>query len=444
MKNEPKYGLLLFLVAVHALYFIAAARIQGIYLVDSFGYLQQSVNIVSYNTWYAEDWNAPLLVDYFSIRPPLYAWLIAGIQLISGDIFVLLLFQNLLSLLNLWMVYRFALEQGCNHQRTAVVIMIASLLYPAQFIHANFVMTEIVFQTLLLSAVLSLIRCVQSPSWKESIRLSLLLCLCLLTKPVSVLLPVIAVVLLLPKIYYAKRWRMLLPLLFPVVVFHAVCLNQQHATGYYHYSSIKSINQLKYNARYTLVNAEGEEAADSTISAVMKVADQKPAYGERLSYMNSEANRLILKHPGTFIRLYIKGVVAFFIDPGRFDLYHFFAVDEQGSPGLLHELNTKGLSAFKDLLAHVPAVILLLLLVNLCWNILLFAVCCYFVTLRQVPVAIRIVLFIVVAYIAAASGPVGVSRYRVPVFPEMLLAAVFACHYLPFGKSAHYDDEAAV
>lgn len=434
MKPGSRYGALFFLIAVHAVYFITALQLKGIYLVDSYGYLHQAKNIALYHTWYAEDWNAPLLVDYFSIRPPLYAWLIALFRLISANIFLLLFVQNVLSILNLWLVYRFALGQGCDRRRTGIVLIIGTLFYPAQMIHADFVMTEIVFQTLLLGIVLSLIGFMSEPTWKRSVTLAVLLSLCLLSKPVSLFLLLIVAVLMGWKLKATRQWKLLLPLLITVVLFHGICLQQQHATGYYHYTSIKAINQLKYNARYTLVNAGGEHYADSTMAAVMDIANAKTIYGERLQYMNNEGNRIIFEHPVDFLKLYIKGVAAFFIDPGRFDLYHFFMIEEHHSGGLLHGMNAKGSGALIDAMAQAPLPILLLLLLNLCWNICVATGLICFVTIKKINPFIRIILFLMIMYIAAATGPVGVSRYRVPVYPELLLAMMFTAHYFFTGN----------
>lgn len=437
MNQESKYGVLFFLVAIHVLYFIAAVQLKGIYLVDSFGYLQQATNIASYNTWYAEDWNAPLLVDYFSIRPPLYGWIIAVLRLFSANIFLLLFIQNVLSIFNLWMVYRFAVEQGCDRRRSGIVVILGSVFYPAQMIHANFVMTEMIFQTLLLGVVLSLIRFMLEPSWKRSVDLSILLSLCLLTKPVSLFLPFIVMVLMIWKIYVKSEWKYLMPLLVTVLVFHCICLKNEHATGYYHYASIKSVNQLKYNARYTLVHAKGETFADSTIAGIMQSANAKTVYGERLEFMNSKANQIIFNYPIDFAQLYLKGVIAFFIDPGRFDIYHFFMIEENTTAGFMHEINTKGISALKILIQRAPLLILFLLFLNLCWNIIVAGAFIYFLTIEKVHIIIRVVVFFIVMYIAAATGPVGVSRYRVPLYPELLLAAVFACHYLLVSKKSN-------
>lgn len=65
------YRYLVGLVAIHLLFAIAALFFKQYYLIDSYGYLLQADNLVNHGAWYAEDWNMPVLVDYFSIRPPL-------------------------------------------------------------------------------------------------------------------------------------------------------------------------------------------------------------------------------------------------------------------------------------------------------------------------------------------------------------------------------------
>jgi hypothetical protein len=427
MKNFASYRVLFFIIGIHVVYFLAACYFKGIYLVDSYGYLMQADNIKAYGTWYAEDWNAPLLIDYFSIRPPLYAWLIIGLRFVSGNVFLVLVIQNLLSIFNCWSTYKFVRGKASDSKKTQVVMYACLLFYPAQMMHANFVMTEIVFQTFLLLLFLNTLAFAERPDWKSSIVISILLSLCLLTKPVSLFLPFIVLGFMIFGIIKQKqKWAFVAPFLLVALTFHIVCYQNEHATNYYHYSSIKSINHLKYNAKYTLVNARGEPYADSVISVCMQQANNIGNYGERLQYMDAQANEIILEYPLAFARLYAKGVIAFFIDPGRFDAYHFFDIEEKNQPGLMHQIQINGLSAITTYLKQLPVLILILLASNLCWNILVLGALFYFLISKTIPSEFRILLFVFVFYIAAATGPVGVSRYRVPVYPMLMIGVMFA------------------
>ncbi len=425
MERLSSYRLLLFIVSVHAVYFLAACYFQGIYLVDSYGYLMQADNIKAQGTWYAEDWNAPLLVDYFSIRPPLYAWFNIGLGYIWNSIYVVLFVQNVLSILNCWVVYQFVAKKIADRKHLDRAMMACVLFYPAQMIHANFVMTEILFQSFLLGLFFAVNGFVKQPGWKQSGVISLLLSLCLLTKPISLFLPVIVLVFMIRGIVkHKQKWLLATPLFLAFITFHCICKQNEHATGYYHYSSIKSINQLKYNARYTLINAKGEAYADSVIAETMQQANACENYGDRLKLMDAKASEIIFEYPAAFAKLYIKGVVAFFLDPGRFDMYHFFAIEENGTIGLMHEIQTHGPDAMMNYLKQAPVFVLLLLLLNFCWNIGVVLAFGYFLMRKMIYPEYKILVFVFVFYIAAATGPVGVSRYRVPIYPLLMIAVL--------------------
>lgn len=398
----------------------------------------QADNLLANGSWYAEDWNSPLLVDYFSIRPPLYAVFIVLAKFFSSSILPLLVTQNSISIFTCWLVYRFAQEQGFSSPNTQRIFWVAVVLYPAQMIHANFVMTEIVFQLWLVGIFITLFRFVYQPSFKSSFLLALLLSLCLLTKPVSLFIPLLVWGFMLWYGFRQKaQWKLFLPQLLVVVTFQGICMQNQHATGYYHYSSIKNINQLKYNARYTLIDAQGEAYADSVVADVIQQAAAAENYGDRLTIMNNAANDIIIAHPLSFAKVYVKGVIAFFLDPGRFDMFHFFALEEKGTLGLMHEMQTKGLSAVSSYIQKAPVAVLLLLFICLVWNGIVAAAFIYFAfTCTNHP--LRNIVMIFVLYVALATGPVGVSRYRVPLFPFLLTSVMAAAHLYSQRKQPHH------
>jgi hypothetical protein len=426
MKAYSSKQVLFFIVGIHIVYFLAACYFKGIFLIDSYGYLMQADNIRSLGTWYAENWNTPLLIDYFSIRPPLYAWIIIALRAIWDNIFFVLIVQNGLSILNGWLVFLFVKKQAGESKRMQLFCVLGLLFYPAQMMHANFVMTEIFFQTLLVFIFINTYRFVENPCWKYSLHIAILLSLCLLTKPVSLFLPFVVLGCMgSAMIKQTQNLKYSCAFIVIVLVFHGICLQNKHATGYYHYSSIKTINQLKYNARYTLVNAEGELYADSVITDCLIQANAMADYGERLQWMDAKALEIIKTYPGSFLKLYTKGILAFFIDPGRFDVYHFLAIDEKGAPGLMYEIQTSGYKAIFAYLNQAPLLALVILVVNFCWNLFVVACFVYFSVSKRFPASMRLILCVLVLYIAAATGPVGVSRYRVPVYPFLWMAVLF-------------------
>jgi hypothetical protein len=425
MNTYSSKRVLLFLSGIHLVYFLAACYFKGILLVDSYGYIMQADNIQTLGTWYAEDWNAPLLVDYFSIRPPFYAWCLIAFRSVSTNPYLLLFVQNGLSVLNCWLVYLFTQKYFGINKNMQRVFLLGLCCYPAQMIHANFVMTEIVFQTILLLLFFAVYKFCSKPNWKTSVMIAVLLSIGLLTKPVSLFLPlIVGGIMCWQIIRHRFSWVYLLVFVAVGMVYSGICMQNKHATGYGHYSSIKSINQLKYNARYTLINAKGELFADSVIANCMTEADGIVNYGERLQWIDAQAFVVIKTYPIAFVKVYCKGILAFFMDPGRFDLYHFFAVEESGTLGLMHEVQTDGIAAIAAYLKRAPLLLLILLGINFCWNTIVFLACCYFFYSKKISPKLRLLIFVFSFYIAAATGPVGVSRYRVPIYPLLLIGVL--------------------
>ncbi len=416
---------LLLIVAVHLVYASLALVFKQVLLVDSYGYLMQADNLLHHGSWYAEQWNAPLLIDYFSIRPPLYAGLLAMFSFLPFGWIWILVLQNVLSIFNCVVVYRFALELGVDAKRLNNTGIIALLFYPAQFIHANFVMTEIIFQSLLLWLFVVVWRFIQQPSLKRSVVVAVILCLCLLTKPVSLFLPwLVLVAMVWSVVKYKQSIGFLLPLLGVGLVFHLICLQNKYATGFYHYSSIKYINQLKYNARFALADACGETVADSVVANVVQQANSYTGYRQRLECFDSAATAIIKTYPVSFAKVFTKGVIAFFVDPGRFEIYHFFNIQTGNHPGLLHEVQAGEVSRLVAFVQTIPLPALMMMFCNLCWNIIVLVCFVLFVLNAGSPLTLRVPIAILVMYIALATGPVGVSRYRVPAAPLLMLTVM--------------------
>ncbi len=427
-------SLWVFLISIHAVYFVITLQLGTIYTVDSPGYLHQAANLINHHSWYAEDWNAPVLDDYFSFRPPLYAcFIIVCKGIISSDYFILFV-QNLISIFNILLLFRIFHLCGFSERVTLRVLILVVLFYPAQFIHANLVMTEIIFQGLLLLIFYVTLKFWQSGSFIHAAILSLLLGISLLTKPVVIMLGMLLAIMVMIRCRETKNAWPLLPFLFVPIIFHLICLQNKHSTGYYHFSSVKPVFHLKYNAKYTLVSRFGESYADSCISAQMEVIETQPDYAHRYELMQGSANEIIKQYPFDYLKIYVKGLVAFFVDPGRYDLFHLFGINDAGFNGLYHELNVRGLPALWDFAKKAPVGVLFILLINLLWNLFVGLCFVWFIFHKKAPVFLRLLVFVFVAYIAGATGVLGLSRYRVPVYPLLCIAVCFASNHFYFAR----------
>lgn len=346
-------------------------------------------------------------------------------------------------MLNAILAYRFVLKLGVSFQRMPLVGLLLLVLYPAQLLHSLFVMSEICFQTLLLLLFFATTSFLNQPSIKHSSAMCLLLALILWIKPVGLVLVGVCLVLLVIK-WVKQSFSIFLfaPVVLVVFSYHLINNHHQQVTGYYHYTSIGSINHLKYNAKYTLIHAKGEQHADSVIAAVMNKANSKWIYKERLQLMNEQANEIICNHPIDFAIVYAKGCISFLIDPGRFDLHTFTNTQSVGL-GLMHEMQTKGFSALLAYLKQAPLYVMIWLIVAFITN----SITCLLM-LRLLPQLFTkpftengwlwaSVLF--VGAIMLATGPVGVSRYKVPVYLIIWMMAIYSYAQLSLTKKQHHE-----
>lgn len=432
MLDKPSYCLAAGLVVLHALGFCLALHFHGIYLKDSFEYLAQADNLKHYGSWYAAPWNTQW-PDYFSFRPPLYAIFIVCIKTILNSDYAVLFMQNVLSILNVLLVYRIATHFKLIHKRTVGLILLLLVLFPVQLIMANMIMSEIVFQTLLLLLFHFGLRFWFRPTLLNSLALSILCALLLLTKPVSLFLGVVVFLWMCYCFYVQKTSakiivKLLAPFILILFTFQFISLQQKHQTGYYHYSSMLPFNQYKFNARFVLLNQFGEDYAERWADSTKSELNRLDIYEARYQRMKQLGDSVIATYPLTFIRLYVKGVVVFFVDPGRHDLVAFMHQDERNFKGLFYELNTRGMNALTDQVKNGSFVELIFLVLITISNLVVFCLLAISFFSKKVPLWVKLLAGLIIGYIVLATGILGVARYRTAVFPEICLMLLFAIH----------------
>lgn len=377
---------------------------------------------MNYGSWYAEDWNAPILIDYFSFRPPLYAAFIGIIKFIVNSNYAVLLVQNILSISTLILVINMAKRMAISSIYINLALLTLLLFAPTYIIMANMIMAETVFCFIIMVVLYASFRLTYQYHIKYLFIITLGCSAAILTKPVALFLPILLAG------YFFWIWHRqsvlsiksaVIILLFPTITFHLVCLQQQHQTGYYHYTSISAVTQQRYHARYTLANKFGENIAeawnDSCKAALAKVPDFKTRYIQ----MNDMGTQVLTAYPITFLKLYIKGVITFFADPGRHDIFTFFGWRENEKTGLFHRSQSQGAKAIMDALNTMPLPGLIILLFSLLENMLAIVTLTAFAWQEKSRQSRLILMFVI--YFALATGMLGVARYRTVIFPELLL-----------------------
>ncbi len=410
---------------MHLLGFAQAMHTGSIYLVDSIDYLSQAENIKLYSSLYAAPWQGPIKPDYYSFRPPVYGFLIYCIKSLVQTDYAILFVQMLISLSTFWGVQKFAKELGLNQGKTRLTLLITLFIYPSQIIHCNFVMSDILFQSLFFWSAYFTYKLWSEPSYKHSIAAALCFGLAMLTKPVAFLLGMSIALILFFVFLKQKALKFLLPFLLLPIVYHGYSSYNKQITGYYHYSSVTPIFVLKYMAKYTNGQIYGEVYADSTQELIMTKANAAKTYGERYALMNHEGKKILAQHPLFFARFNVKGWLACMIDPGRFEWVHFLNFSEGSYLGLYHVIHTQGLvNGIIEFVSNAPLGLLLILLICLISNMLIAIALLYTLSSKQVSLVLRVCLFLFISYILASTGVLGLSRYRIAFAPLLWISLI--------------------
>ncbi len=422
-------------IVLHVLCFVQAWHTGSIYLVDSIDYLSQAQNISEQGSLYAAPWNGPFRFDYFTFRPPVYGLFILICKSIVNSDYTILLVQSLVSLSTFAGVFKLSQQLGFNAGRSRFFVLLVLFLYPSQLIHCNFVMSDILFQSLLFWAFYFSYRLMLQPSFKHALYSALLFVVAMLTKPVAFLLGFTLVLVLIFYFYRQKKIKLLLPFLLLPLTYHAYCSYNKHVTGYYHYSSVTPIFVLKYMAKYTNAQIFGEAYADSIQDQVMARVNDQREYALRYQLMNDAGKKIIGEHKLVFAWFNIKGWFAFMLDPGRFEWVHFLNANEGNYLGLYHVINTQGLvKGLFTFIKSAPLGILFVLLVAFVWNLVISIFLILFLVDKRIPWQFRLLLFLFVGYIIGSTGVLGLSRYRVAVAPMLWIAAIYVFHVWMAGK----------
>lgn len=300
-------------------------------------------------------------------------------------------------------------------------------IFPQQYMYAGMVMSEVLLQTSLMIALFSaLYYTINKPPfwWWQGAAWAL----AVLTKPALLYLVIFLCGLGLVYAWQERqavyRWAMLACLL-PLAAIGAQTVRVWQVTGYAHYSAIKEVNLLYYNAYY-LLQRENPARADSLILAWRNTAEQQPSFGARQEYMQARALEVMQDHPLAYTRMHLAGMGHYFLDPGRFDLYNFFRLEAPGSDqGFLYHYSQGGYRQVMAYLGSQPVWPLIILALNLIINLLMLLFVTVFLR-RPYPWWYKAAFLLPVVYLALITGPLGAARFRMPVSLHLLGMALLA------------------
>lgn len=320
-----------------------------------------------------------------------------GIILATFRVPLLLILQTLMAALVPVLMLRIAnaLQLG---NRAQMVMLWLLLVYPLQYYYAPMLMPEIWVQFALLFGLWG---------WVSGRQYLVPLCIAALVLLKPVFLPAaVLCILLIFKLPFRQKWVSVLPLAVVLLV------SGHHArkTGVFHYTSIGAVNAYEYNIRPLVKLSVSDDQYYRRQDSIM----QSMNFTGRYNHIKSRTAYWLKAYPLQYAWLHVRGGLMALMDPGRYDCVAFFGL--KSGPGFMNIREKGGWAALNSqpfwMLAYL-AVFTLLALIRT--GLALLAV---FRRFRSV-----IVLLIPVVYILALTGPVGSSRYLMPVAPMLFILA---------------------
>jgi 4-amino-4-deoxy-L-arabinose transferase-like glycosyltransferase len=391
-------------------YLMVEQHPQSRILYDSREYLSAGSNLLSQGVLYSGKLDGAVDPALFTKRPPAYPLLVGLILQLGGGIGGIVLLQVILTLSEAILLYWIAglLDlRGAYRLATATVF----LFYPAQIIYSQVVMAEILVQFLLFLSFVFLITGIKKNSLSLLGLVNLTLGLAALTKPVMVYFWIPN---LLYHVWLAYRLRSVKLVgwaFIPLLIVSGWSYRNYLVTGYFHFSSVKTIN-MKFN----LDGSSNPQALPLTEHSRIEDFGSWSREVERDFIRDRISN-----WPATVYRQFL-GNLAFLLDPGRFDIFQILGIPHSVRfPELLHS----PLRSTFSILAQVPLGILVYLGTVLLLNLLVLASFLYVLFKEDVRLEYKVYWVMLVLYVIVLTGPIGASRFRLEVEPFLLLALPF-------------------
>lgn len=403
--------------ALHALFFMKQILVHNSLIQDSVEYLFAADNLIQKGTLYAWNTNFAFNADWLTKRPFLYPAILVVFKWLSfGNtwlfFFLTYLVQNLLSLNAIRLCLKIAEKYQASFKWLQALLFIG--LSTSQMIYANLVMSEIWLQSCLLGIVYLLL--MKPFNSQNFFYISLLLIAGLSIKPVLLFASA-----LLPLIYVFIRRRHLSALqtiisCLPLLYYFAISGINERRTGHFQYSSITTINLLHYNTYVTLMSEYGTVKADSIIDAI-KIETRGLSYHDKQVYLETASKKLLSEHLPKYAWLHSRGIALALIDPGRFDYTQFFNLPHRTN--LIYQTNQKGMlgTIIQSFLNPLGVWLIFLMLFNgfRVWKGFQFLLS------KQVSWQVRLITLAFPVYILIFTGPIGTSRFFMPLIPLAFL-----------------------
>jgi len=407
------------ILLVHMIFFLLACHYTRIYMGDSFEYVYEALNIKHMCFFYSGNPAMPILPEYMTQRQPLYPLFLWCIYLITVNNWVVIVFQNILSVINIYYARKIFINIGYKKKYDWWLLLFV-IAYPAQFINANTIAPDILLQTCTLLYLGNFISLIQKKQLVFALWMSFALIAGFMVKPV--LYPFVIIHAIIVFIFcLSQKMKMQRPLVVSILPLLVVLLYSYWnytRTDKFHFSSNQAQNAIVYYDNY-LACKYGEDSAGKFLQNERKNIACLNEFKDRYDYANERGTQLVTSHFFHYMLFHLKNSARILIEPGKGEMDLFTGALTYGrlyskqQTGFYATLKNKGLGGVGGYIrknSSMPFIILVLL-----FNcIRLIGIALFFFN-RNVNGSVRLFIFILIAYFAVISGPIANTRYFLPV-----------------------------
>lgn len=424
LKKEKVLWVLL--IATQLFFFTYAQINQHTKTADSDEYIFQAKNLIDYGTTYSGDYTSSNLdVSLYDRRTPGYPIYLILTKIIFHSDFLPLFLQCILSLLNIFIGYKI-LKQISPDTKKTYLYLFFFLFFPSQFIYATVFMSEILFQTSILLCLYSLLQFEKSGKFKYYYIHHLLLALAYIIKPVAIFLWLGHS--LYSIIVHNKRGiavRQIAAALFHVILLGSFFLKNYNQTGIAEYSGIARKLMINYNMPALLTFYEDETYAKNKIDS-LQYSLRNESYASQCANIDFFIRKEVSSHPIHFLLLQGYGSLKLLLETGRWDLELWRVGYEniEKSPSLKNAYSNNGMSGVFHEINLWPIPYLIYYCFVILATIVLFLLFVKSLFNKSLIRRHKLLLLATVIYFALLSGPSASARFRLPVFPILVVLAL--------------------
>jgi len=393
-------------------------------IADSARYHTQALDIITKKTF----------ANFDPYKTPGYSLIIAFIYFIfAAKPWIVLFLQLFLDTGIVIIVYFIAKEIFKSPQ----ISLIAAFLYSISFLSAYYsvkLLTEIPFTFVLTLGILILIKGLKKDKPLYFALTGLLIGLTPLIRTIAQYFPLVLIfVLMLTDNTLIRKLRniAILLILFVVAISPWQFRNLQ-VYGHYSLSNVAGQVLLAWNVAAAKAEAENINRYEAEARLIGNSLDGITNPFERSKIKKKIAVSYILRHPLQYAKYSLKGIVQMFLGTGRSGISDLFGIEIEPRPFGYEPLADTAYRVIRSWDNELPTIILFIKqIIEYLFLIIGLVIMC-----MKDKKLFLLLLVMTIFYFVALTGPVGYSRYRIPIIPfYLIISAVGIFETFKFAKN---------